>query len=83
MAQYEDMDPADWPEVDQLKASIMGHLDRAKELENEIPEEIVCSIFKIGTKVIRDTLMAKRKKIAKEQIEFISKIAKYTANKII
>jgi hypothetical protein len=83
MLQYEDMDPVDWPEVDTLKATIMGHQQREKELEVEIPEEIICSIFKISTKVIRDTLMAKRRKIANEQIELISKISKYNANKII
>jgi hypothetical protein len=61
----------------------MAHQEREKELEVEIPEEIICSIFKISTKVIRDTLMAKRRKIANEQIELISKISKYNANKII
>ena len=83
MAQYADMDPIDWPEPETLKASIMGHQQREKELEVEIPEEIICSIFKISTKVIRDTLMAKRRKISNEQIELIAKISKFTANKII
>ena len=66
MLQYESDDPLEWPDVDTLKATIMQHQEREKELENEIPEEIICSIFKISTKVIRDTLMAKRKKIANE-----------------
>ena len=40
MSKYEDMDPSDWPEVNELKSSIMMHQAREKELETEIPEEI-------------------------------------------
>lgn len=81
MAQYED--PENWPDVDTLKASIIFHQAEEKRIQGEIPEEIICSVFKISTKVIRDMLAAKHKKIAGEQIELIAKIAKSTSNKII
>jgi hypothetical protein len=64
MAQYDD--PENWPDVDTLKASIIFHQAEEKRLQGEIPEEIVCSVFKISTKVIRDMLAAKHKKIAGE-----------------
>ena len=81
MAKYED--PENWPDVAELKASIIFHQAEEKRIQNEIPEEIICSVFKISTKVIRDMLAAKHKKIALEQVELISKIAKATSNKII
>jgi len=81
MAQYED--PENWPEVDTLRASIIFHQNEEKRLQGEIPEEIICSVFKISTKVIRDMLAAKHAKIAQAQIELIAKIAKATSNNII
>jgi hypothetical protein len=64
MKLYED--PENWPEVDALKNSIEFHLAEEERLQGEIPEEITCSIFKISTKVIRDLLSAKHRKIANE-----------------
>lgn len=64
MAKYED--PENWPDVAELKASIIFHQAEEKRIQNEIPEEIICSVFKISTKVIRDMLAAKHKKIALE-----------------
>jgi hypothetical protein len=62
MKAYED--PENWPEVDVLRASIIFHQNEEKRLQGEIPEEIICSIFKISTKVIRNMLAAKHKQIA-------------------
>jgi hypothetical protein len=62
MAQW--ADPEDWPEVDVLKNDIVFHLAEEKRLQGEIPEEIICSFFKISTKVIRDELAQKHKTIA-------------------
>jgi len=44
------------------------HQAEEKRLQKEIPEEIICSVFRISTKVIRDMLAAKHKKIADAQI---------------
>jgi hypothetical protein len=81
MKLYED--PENWPDVDTLNASIKFHQREEERLQKEIPEEIICSIFKISTKVIRDLLAAKHKRIAMEQIELIAKIAKATSFKIL
>jgi dynein heavy chain, axonemal len=74
MAQYDD--PENWPDVDTLRGQILFHQSEEKRLNNEIPEEMVCSIFLVSTKVIRDMLALKHRKIANEQIELIAKIAK-------
>jgi dynein heavy chain len=81
MRQYED--PEDWPEVELLKASILFHKQEAERLQGEIPDNIVCSVFKISTVVIRDMLCAKHTKIAGEMIELIAKIAKATSDHIL
>ena len=62
MKQYED--PENWPEVDVLRSSIIFHRAEEERLQKEIPEEIICSVFKISTKVIRDMLVEKHKKTA-------------------
>jgi len=62
MKQYED--PENWPEVDVLRSSIIFHRAEEERLVKEIPEEIICSVFKISTKVIRDMLVEKHKRIA-------------------
>jgi hypothetical protein len=62
IASYED--PEEWPEVDVLRSSITFHKAEEKRLQGEIPEEIICSVFKISTKVIRDMLAAKHAKLA-------------------
>ena len=62
MKQYED--PENWPEVDVLRSSIIFHRAEEERLQKEIPEEIICSVFKISTKVIRDMLAEKHKKTA-------------------
>jgi dynein heavy chain len=59
------------------------HLAEEKRLNDEIPEEIICSVFKISTKVIRDELAAKHRKIAEEEIILISKIAEQTSNDLL
>ena len=64
MAPFEN--PENWPDVDQLRASIIFHQNEEKRLQQEIPEEIICSVFKVSTKVIRDMLAAKHKKIAQD-----------------
>jgi dynein heavy chain len=81
MQQYED--PENWPDVDTLRSSILFHKSEEERLQHEIPEEIICSVFKVSTKVIRDMLAAKHAKIAEEQIVLISKIAKATSDKIL
>lgn len=81
MAKYDD--PEDWPDVDTLRNAITFHQSEDKRLQTEIPEEIICSVFKISTKVIRDNLAAKHRKIAEAQIELIAKIAKETSNKLL
>lgn len=81
MAAYED--PENWPDVDTLRGSILFHRGEEERLNKEIPEEIVCSVFKISTKVIRDMLAAKHAKIANEQIELIAKIGKATSDKLL
>lgn len=81
MAQW--ADPDDWPEVDVLRGDINFHKAEEKRLQGEIPEEITVSIFKISTKVIRDELAAKHKRIAEEEIILISKIAQETSNNLM
>jgi dynein heavy chain len=76
-------DPENWPEPDELKSSIIFHQNEEKRLQEEIPEEIICSVFKISTKVIRDLLASKHRKIADEKIELIGKIAKDASAKIL
>lgn len=76
-------DPEDWPEVDTLRGDITFHQAEEKRLQKEIPEEIICSIFKISTKVIRDELAAKHKRIAEEEILLIAKIAQQTSNDLL
>ena len=73
-AKYED--PDNWPQVDELRAMILGHKGHAKRLMESIPEEKVVSCFKISTKVIRDLMVAKHEKMAADKIELIAKIAK-------
>jgi dynein heavy chain, axonemal len=41
------------------------------------------SVFKVSTKVIRDNLAAKHRKIADEMVELISKIAKRDSMKLL
>lgn len=81
MAQW--ADPDDWPEVDVLRADINFHKQEDKRLQAEIPEEITVSIFKISTKVIRDELAAKHRRIAEEEVVLISKIAQETSNSLM
>jgi dynein heavy chain len=81
MEQYDD--PENWPEVDALKAQILNHVVEEKRLESEIPEEIVVSVFKISTKVIRENLADKHRQIANDMIELIAKIAKQNSNKLL
>lgn len=76
-------DPEDWPEVDVLKNDIIFHKAEEKRLQEAIPEEIICSFFKISTKVIRDELAEKHKKIAEDEIILISKIADRTSNELL
>lgn len=81
MAQW--ADPEDWPEVDTLRSDIIHHRAEEKRLSEEIPEEITVSIFKISTKVIRDELAAKHRKIAEDEILLIAKIAQETSNNLL
>ena len=76
-------DPENWPEPDELKSSIIFHQNEEKRLQEEIPEEIICSVFKISTKVIRDLLASKHRKIADDKIELIGKIAQDASAKIL
>ena len=81
MEPYED--PENWPEVEELKSRVLFHREEEKRIEKEIPEEIICSIFQISTKVIRDMLSVKHRKISNEMIELIAKIGKQTARTIL
>ena len=59
MVQYQD--PENWPDVETLKAAIILHKKEEKRLNDEIPEDIIVSVFRVSTKVIRDNLAAKHK----------------------
>jgi hypothetical protein len=52
MEPYED--PENWPDVDQLRAQVVFHLKEEERLQEAIPEEMIVSVFKVSTKVIRD-----------------------------
>jgi len=81
MEQYDD--PENWPDVETLRAQIVFHISEEKRINEEIPEEIICSVFKIATKVIRDNLAAKHRQIAQDTIELIAKIAKRDSIKLL
>ena len=55
---------------------IAGHLEHAKRINQEIPEEKTISIFTVSTKVIRDNLAAKYTKIANDMIKMVAVQAK-------
>jgi hypothetical protein len=81
MEPYED--PENWPEVDVLRGQVIFHRKEEERLQGAIPEEVTVSVFKVSTKVIRDLLAAKHKRIADETIHLIAKIAKFNSNKIL
>lgn len=71
------------PEIDFLKKDVLFHQSEAVRLRNEIPDFIICSIFKINCKEIRENLAQKHEQIAKDQIELIAKQAKIKANELL
>jgi hypothetical protein len=54
------------PEIDFLKKDVTFHMKEAERLKNEIPDDIIVSIFKVNCKEIRNKLADKHLKIAKD-----------------
>lgn len=52
-------------------------------MQNEIPDYIVVSIFKVSCREIRAMLAQKHTKIANDEIELIAKRAKQQANELL
>ena len=71
------------PEIDFLKKDVVFHQKEAQRIKNEIPDDIIISIFKVNCKEIRNKLADKHLKIAKDEIDLIAKRAKVTANELL
>lgn len=71
------------PEVDALKKDVNFHLSEAERLKSEIPDDIIVSIFRVSCKEIRNKLVEKHQKIAKDEIDLIAKRAKVFANELL
>ena len=71
------------PEIDFLKKDVVFHQKEAERIKNEIPDDIIISIFKVNCKEIRNKLADKHLKIAKDEIDLIAKRAKVTANELL
>lgn len=57
------------------------HRTEAQRLEEEIPDSMTISFYKVNCKTIRDSLVEKHIRIANEMIEIIAKMAKTKAIK--
>lgn len=71
------------PEIDFLKKDVTTHQKEAEKLKNEIPDEIIVSIFKVSCREFRNRLVDKHLKIARDEIDLIAKRAKVVANEIL
>ncbi len=71
------------PEIDFLKKDVVFHQKEAERLKQEIPDDIIVSIFKINCKEIRNKLVEKHLRIAKDEIDLIAKRAKQSANELL
>ena len=76
-------DEEDWPTADELEKQVKQHRKDAQRLQEEIPESMCVSFFRVNCKTIRDSLSEKHNKIADEMVEIISKMAKAKAIKTI
>jgi hypothetical protein len=71
------------PEIDMLKKDVVFHQKEAERLKTEIPDDIMISIFRVSCKEIRNKLVEKHLKIAKDEVDLIAKRAKITANELL
>ena len=71
------------PEIDVLKKDVAFHQKEAERLKSEIPDDIVVSIFRVNCKEIRNKLVEKHNRIARDEIDLIAKRAKVVANELI
>lgn len=71
------------PEIEFLKKDVLFHQKEADRLKGEIPDEIIVSMFKVNCKEIRNKLVDKHLKIAKDEIELIAKRAKQSSIELL
>ena len=71
------------PEIEFLKKDPLFHQKEADSLKGEIPDEIIVSMFKVNCKEIRNKLVDKHLKIAKDEIELIAKRAKQSSIELL
>lgn len=76
-------DEENWLTSDEFEKAVKAHRKEAQRLQEEIPESMCISFFKVNCKTIRDTLADKHLYIADEMVEIIAKMAKMQANKIM
>lgn len=74
-------DEENWPTSDELAGRVNHHRSEALRLEEEIPDSMTISFYKVNCKTIRDTLVEKHNRIADEMVEIIAKMAKSKAMK--
>ena len=71
------------PEIDFLRKDVIFHQKEAERLKKEIPDEIIVSMFRVSCKEIRNKLVDKHLKIAKDEIDLIAKRAKMAGNELL
>ncbi len=71
------------PEIDFLRKDVIFHQKEAERLKGEIPDEIIVSMFRVSCKEIRNKLVDKHLKIAKDEIDLIAKRAKMAGNELL
>jgi hypothetical protein len=64
------------PEIEALRKEVTTHRAEAERLKSEIPDDIIVSIFRVSGREIRNKLVEKHTKIAKDVIDLIAKRAK-------
>jgi uncharacterized protein Yka (UPF0111/DUF47 family) len=72
-----------WLTSEEFEKSVKAHRKEAQRLQEEIPESMTISFFRVNCKTIRDSLSEKHMKIADAMVEIIAKMAKAQANKIM
>jgi len=71
------------PEIEALRKEVTTHRAEAERLKGEIPDDIIVSIFRVSCREIRNKLVEKHTKIAKDVIDLIAKRAKQAANELL
>ncbi len=71
------------PEIEALRKEVTTHRAEAERLKGEIPDDIIVSIFRVSGREIRNKLVEKHTKIAKDVIDLIAKRAKQAANELL